>query len=236
MHSMKLLWKTETDYETNRGGDYARIIDDGDTIYVPRSGNRTNKKIAIRYIAVDKATGAINNNVPQRTETYNLQDHISFDAKEYRSGDMILRAKRFIDKDSHVIECLQNGKTLWEFRHKAYLYTDITERNGRVIFGTDGLGSMLYCLDIATGTPLYEIKTHFSGFYDYKSFSFYKENLIVYGRGTLVAVDFTTGRIVDEYKIPRKYPYRSFLTVLNGCAYCCVLTDDNRSTVLCFEL
>ena len=163
-------------------------------------------------------------------------DVVFYDRKEYTFGNKVLRAKRFINKESHVIECICEGKTLWEMRHWAYLCTEIIEKNGCVIFGTDGMGGRLYCVSLETGQVLSETKTHFSGFYDFRGFNWHNGNIVVYGKGTLCVINPFTGEVVDEHKIPSQFLYRSFLKVLNGKAYACVTTNSNAATLFCFKL
>lgn len=227
---MKLLWTLDTQYDAFNTSNFNHIIDDGDTVFIPYSGIIQDGKIQINFVKVDKQSGKIDY-APQRQETYSLFPSISYSKKNYVFADKIIKYK-----SEHYIECIENGKALWQFKHWAYLYTDIIEKNNCVIFGADGMGGRLYCLDIDTGKLLSETKTHFSCFYDYVGFNWYGDNLVLYGKGTLTVLNPFTGEIIDEHKIPSIYPYRSFLKVIDGYAYCCVQTDSNDASVLCFEL
>lgn len=55
--------------------------------------------------------------------------------------------------------CTKEGKTIWEFTGRAYLYTEITRWNNRVFFGTAGHGGYFYILDLDTGEAIASIKT-----------------------------------------------------------------------------
>lgn len=231
--SMEMLWTIETKYETFNAREYNEISVDGDIVYLPYSGEKEGDTRRINYIAVDKSTGRRIESIPIKVEAVVPPEVISYGQKKYVFGDKEIRVTGAMAR----IECYQNDKLRWKFNAWAYLYTDIIEKNGCIVFGTDGMGGRLYCLDIETGRAVSETKTHFSGFYDFREFNWHKGNIVVYGKGTLVVVDPFTGEIVDEHKIPaKKYPYRSFLKVINGYAYCCVTTDDNRHSVICFAL
>lgn len=228
---MRLLWAIDTQYDTSCGNDYNHIIDCDNTVFIPFRGSKQDGKISISYIQIDKKTGSQLGALPQRTETFDLFPNIFYSQNIYNVGNKTIKYK-----SEHYIECLENEKVIWTFRHWAYLYTDIVEKDGYIIFGTDGMGSRLYCLDAQSGKLLSETRTHFSGFYDYSGFNWYKDNLVVYGKGTLTVINPFTGEIMNEHKISSKYPYRSFLQVLNGYAYCCVTTNCNQPTILCFKL
>ena len=187
----------------------------------------------IHYIELDKSNGVVASDVPQKMKIFDLPEQQRYDNRQFVFDNKIIKSKSVGGK---IIECLENGKNIWQFKHWAYLYTDIIEKNGCIIFGTDGMGSRLYCLDIQTGKILSETKTHFSGFYNYKGFNWHKENIVAYGKNSIIVINPFSGEILDEHKIPSKYPYRSFLQVINGYAYCCVLTNDNRPTIFCFAL
>ena len=228
---MKLLWTVDTQYDTFSCDKYNHIIDCKDTVFVPFCGTEENKKISITYIQIDKKTGKRIDSLPQRIETFDLQYKILYSNKTYKIGNKTIKLK-----SEHYIECIENQKVIWTFKHWAYLYTEIVEKDNCVIFGTDGMGSRLYCLDAETGKLMSETKTRYSGFYDYDGFNWYKGNIVVYGKGTLALLNPITGEVVDEHKIPSKYLYRSFLKVIDGYAYACVLTNDNQPTIMCFEL
>ena len=228
---MKLLWTLNAQYDKFDTSNFNHVIDCGDTVYIPFSGNEGDNEIHITFVQVDKQSGKLIDNSPQRQESFALFPNIYYTKKIYVFGDKTVKYK-----SEHYIECLQNGKPIWQFKHWAYLYTDIIEKDGCVIFGTDGMGGRLYCLDLNTGKLISETKTHFSGFYDYNGFNWIGDNLVVYGKGTLAVLNPITGEIIDEHKIPSKYPYRSYLQVIDGYAYCCVHTDSNDASVLCFEL
>ena len=228
---MKLLWTIKTQYDKFDTSNFNHIIADGNTVFIPFSGIEGNNEIQIKYIQLDKKTGKLIDSAPQRQETYPLLPNTFYTKKNYAVKDKIIKYK-----SEHYIECLENGKALWQFKHWAYLYTDIIEKNGCIIFGTDGMGGRLYCLDIQNGKLISETKTHFSGFYDFNGFNWYSDDLVIYGKGTLAVLNPFSGEIVDEHKIPTKFPYRSYLQVIDGYAYCCVHTDNNEASVLCFEL
>ena len=230
---MKLLWTLDTEFSHFNCDGHNFIIDDGDSVFIPYSGTKDSKKIKIEYIQIDKNTYKPVSDASRRVETFDVVPHIFYEDKNYVFGNRIIKSK---ENSGRIIECLEDGKVIWQFKHWAYLYTDILEKNGCAIFGTDGMGGRLYCLDVNTGKIISETKTHFSGLYEYNGFNWHNGNLVLYGKGTLAVLNPFSGEIIDEYKIPSKYLYRSFLQVIDGYAYCCVLTDHNQSTVFCFEL
>ena len=228
---MKLLWTIDTQYDTFCADKYNHIIDNGDTVFIPFCGKEEDEKISISYIQIEKNSGVRVDGKLQKIETFDLPHDISYTKKICRMGNKVIKYK-----SERYIECQEDEKVIWTFKHWGYLYTDIIEKNGCVIFGTDGMGSRLYCLDAKTGKLRSETKTHYSGFYDYDSFNWYGENLVVYGKGSLAVLNPFSGEIIDEHKIPSKFPYRSFLQVINGYAFACVVTDNNQATILCFQL
>ncbi|MDE7336861.1 MAG: hypothetical protein K2N32_01970 [Clostridia bacterium] len=232
---MKLLWKCEPSRSLLIGSTYNslnKIIDCNDYIYVPSEATVVNNKAQISYVKIDKLNGS--SYATEKIEVFDLPPHkLYYDAKDYILGNKIIKSKAM---GGRTIECFENGTEIWKFKHWAYLYTDIIEKDGCIIFGTDGMGSRLYCLDIQTGKVLSETKTHFSAFYDYNGFNWHNGNLVVYGKGSLLILNPFTGEVIDEHKIPTKYLYRSFLQVINNYAYCCVRTNNNQPTVLCFAI
>lgn len=230
---MKLLWTIETKYEPSYMDEYNEIIDSGDIVYLPYSGEKAENVRTIHYIAVDKVTGQYNKDFFSKTKSFTIPKHIFYEERKYIFGDKEIC---FADTSRLCIECWQNNNMLWKFKAWAYLYTDFVEKNGCIIFGTDGMGSRLYCLELETGKLISETKTHYSGFYDFREFNWHNGNLVVYGKNTLAVINPYTGEIIDEHKIPVKYLYRGFLTVINGYAYCCVVTDYNHPSIMCFAL
>lgn len=230
---MKLLWSIDTKYTTFEMSEYNEIIDNGDVVYLPYSGEKVGNVINIQYITVDKITGQYNKNIPFKTESVIVPETIFYSSRKYIFGDKEIR---IADTSRLILECWQNNNMLWRFKAWAYLYTDIIEKNGCIIFGTDGMGSRLYCVDLETGELISETKTHFSGFYDFREFSWHNGNLVIYGKNALTIINPFSGEIIDEHKIPTKYLYRCFLKVIGDYAYCCVTTDNNRPTILCFAL
>lgn len=230
---MKCIWSIETEYEALRAGENRYVLDDGEIAWIPFSGMRETDKIVFQYLPIEKRTGARIETLPPKTGVFETSQPVFYDQKTYRFGSKIVRSETI---GGQIIECREAGELVWKFRHRAYLYTDIIEKNGCIIFGTDGMGSRLYCVDLQTGHTVSETKTHFSGFYDHHGFEWYNGKLVVYGKGTLALLDPFTGEFADEWKIPTRYPYRSFLRVINDYAYCCVLTKTNRATVFCVAL
>ena len=228
---MKLLWTVDTQYDSFCCEKYNHIIDSDGVVLIPFCGTERDKKITIEYIQIDKKTGRRIDCIPQRIETFDLIHDTLNSEKTYNIGNKIIKSI-----SEHYIECLENQKSIWKFKHWAYLYTEIIEKNNCVIFGTDGMGSRLYCLDTETGKLMSETKTHYSGFYDYNGFNWFGDNMVVYGKDTLIVLNPFTGDIVDEHKIPSKYLYRSFLQVIDNYAYACVLTNSNQPTIMCFQL
>lgn len=233
---MEFLWSKTTEYSAGDFGAHDALFVNGNTVYVPFRSVTENFQREIEFSALNAYTGAPMANTPPRKKIVALPtSRVSYEQKEYpfEPFDMTVRSKSV---GGHIIEAYRNRRPLWRFKHWAYLYTDMIEKNGCLIFGTDGMGSRLYCVDILTGALVSETKTHYTGFYDFRAFNWHEDSLVVYGKNALTVLDPFTGKTVDEHKIPARYPYRSLLQVINGLAYCRVLTDDNTPTWLCFKL
>lgn len=55
--------------------------------------------------------------------------------------------------------CTRNGRHLWDFRGRAYLFTEIERYKNVVYFGTGGAGGYFYALNLDTGMPIVALKT-----------------------------------------------------------------------------
>lgn len=236
---MKLLWTIDLGYmpfALCKSGyyEFGKFVDNGNTVLLPCSSHEKGNSIIIQYITVDKTTGQRVESIPIKTESAPvLKRNISNLEKWWDFGDKDVRCLTY----GRFIEGWRNDKKLWKFTTWAWLSTEVIEKNSCIIFGTDGMGGRLYCLELETGKVISEIKTQHSAFYDFYGFNWHNGNLVVYAKDAVAVVNPFTGEIVDAHKIPsKKYPYRSFLKVVNGYAYCCVTTDRNEYSVMCFDL
>ena len=211
--------------------EYGTIVDYGDAVLLPYSSDKKDNSVTVKYITVDKTTGQRIKNTPFKTENVPVPASVCYD-KRWIFGDKEIRC----NTNERFIKCWSNDNILWKFTTWAWLYTEIIEKNGCIIFGTDGMGGRLYCLELETGKLISETKTQHSAFYDFRGFNWYNDNVVVYAKGVLAVVNPFTGEVVDNHKIPTKYPYRGLLKVLNGYAYCYVMTDNNHYSVICFVL
>ena len=230
---MKLLWIIDLGYRPFNKGEFGNIVDNGDTVLLPCSSEEKDNSILVKYITVNKTTGQLIENAPIKTETVPVRkEYISFEKRWTFDGKDIS-----CNTYGRFIEGLRNDKKLWKFTTWAWLSTEVIEKDGYIIFATDGMGGRLYCLELATGKVISETKTQHSAFYDFRGFNWHKGNLVIYAKDKVAVVNPFTGEIIDEHKISsRKYPYRSFMTVINGYAYCCVMNDPNEYSVMCFAL
>ena len=55
--------------------------------------------------------------------------------------------------------CKKNSSTMWQFKAKGYLYTDIELNNKTLLFGTDGRGGHFYGVDIESGVLRFDFDT-----------------------------------------------------------------------------
>lgn len=213
--------------------EFGSIVDNGDTVLLPCSSAENDNSILIKYITVDKFTGHRIENMSDKTETVPIPKSNICLEKRWTFGDKEVRCRT----SRRFIECWRDKEKLWEFTTWAWLYTEVIEKDGYIIFGTDGMGGRLYCLELETGKLISEIKTQHSAFYDFGGFNWHNNNLVVYTKNKVAVVNPFTGETIDEHKISaKKYPYRSFLKAIDDYAYCCVTTDANEYSVMCFEL
>lgn len=230
---MKLLWTIDLGYRPFNKDEFGNIVDNGDTVLLPCSSEEKDNSMLVKYITVDKTTGQRIESIPIKTETVPMPKGYVTSDKRWTFGDKEVRCTTY----NRFIECWRNGERLWKFTTWAWLSTDVIEKDGCIIFGTDGMGGRLYCLELETGKVISETKTQHSAFYDFRGFNWYNDNLVVYAKDKVAVVNPFTGDIIDEHKISlKKYPYRSFLTVINSYAYCCVMNDPNEYSIMCFAL
>lgn len=85
--------------------------------------------------------------------------YIFSDSKTYEFGDVSVKMK-----SSFIMECKEKSskKLIWKLKLRAYLYTEIIEKNGVIYFGTDGNGKAgrMYAVSLNTGEILWEYENH----------------------------------------------------------------------------
>ena len=96
--------------------------------------------------------------------------------------------------------CTKHGSQLWDFAGQAYLYTDMTRWDNRLLFGTAGNSGYFYVLDIDNGKPVATIKTGGTTSYVQKNTVCYLLSNTTYAQ--LLCVDIATGRTLSQCDIP----------------------------------
>ena len=90
---------------------------------------------------------------------------------------------------------------MWNFRCHSWRYTDISEWNDSIYFGTAGGGGYLYLLDLHTGKPILALKTGATVYIprrENKVYVFQREKRKTF----LVCVDLNDGSILDRVELP----------------------------------
>jgi hypothetical protein len=223
---MKLVWSTKIKNSPWSGECENNFIDKGNEIILP-CDVILSKKETIRALIFDKKTGIYKDRIIKTPTNILLerQNRISPDKKEYRYGNKIFRSK-----NAYCIECVENGKQIWQVKHSAsWLYTDIVIKNGCALWGTT---NGIYCAEIETGKLLCHIKdSHSSGTYDW-----YFDNVVTFSKDKIVKINPFTAEIIGEYKFERNHPYHTVIKVIDNFAYAVIFTNDNQATVLCLQL
>lgn len=97
---------------------------------------------------------------------------ISFQQKTFEFGN--LRVK-IAENATRKLECtnIESGERLWTFTVIGYLYTDISEYDGIIYFGTAGQGGRFYGLNLLSGEVIHEVNTHGTSRYTRYNNKFY---------------------------------------------------------------
>lgn len=124
-------------------------------------------------------------------------------------------------KSSRKYQCLlPDGEILWEEKHQGYRYTPFEVKNGRVIFGTAGMGGGLYCYDLQSGTRKIALRTLGTTRYVWV-----RDYIACRGdKGQLVLVDPFAGKVMDELQLD------GMLTDESG-----IIASDNQICVVGFH-
>lgn len=97
---------------------------------------------------------------------------ISFQKKIFKFGN--LRVK-IAENATRKLECtnIETGARLWTFTVIGYLYTDISEYDGIIYFGTAGQGGRFYGLNLLSGEVIHEVNTHGTSSFTWFNNKFY---------------------------------------------------------------
>lgn len=120
----------------------------------------------------------------------------------YETYDFILGEYCVLHKGQCGYRCTKDGKTIWDFNGKAYLYTDIYRRNNNIFFGTAGYGGYFYVLNIENGKPLACIKTGGTAYIAQRDhLCFITSKAHKKNASKLLCVDLNDGKIVEELEL-----------------------------------
>lgn len=110
--------------------------------------------------------------------------------------------------------CKTNGIPMWEFRGKAYLYTDIVQWNNRVFFGTAGNSGYFYVLDIESGKNLVSIKTGGTrSFVQLGNLCYILSNE---KNAQLLCIDLSSGRTIGHCDLPGTATVNSKIAIVDN--------------------
>ena len=135
------------------------------------------------------------NACPGHPPLADLQEHHKDEEIYYYGGYTISHKSQW----SYV--CRRDGEEVWNFRCHSWRYTDISEWNDSIYFGTAGGGGYLYLLDLHTGKPILALKTGATVYIprrDNKVYVFQREKRKTF----LVCVDLNDGSILDRVELP----------------------------------
>lgn len=97
---------------------------------------------------------------------------ISFQDKTFDFGNLRVKIAK---NTTRKLECttIDNDERLWTFTVIGYLYTDISEYDGIIYFGTAGQGGRFYGLNLLSGEVIHEVNTHGTSSYTRFNNKFY---------------------------------------------------------------
>ena len=113
--------------------------------------------------------------------------------------------------------CTKDGKEIWDFLGKAYLYTEIFRWKNRVFFGTAGYGGYFYVLDIDTGEVLIAVKTGGTASIAQKdNLCYFSSKSNKRNTSKILCVDLQDVRIVDEIEVHGEVTPESKLQIIGS--------------------
>ena len=69
--------------------------------------------------------------------------------------------------------CSREGRPVWSFRTRGYLYTDMVQYDDAVVFGTAGMGGHFIALRLSDGSPIFDVNTKGTSHYVHRENTFY---------------------------------------------------------------
>lgn len=126
----------------------------------------------------------------------------TFTEKHLVDDDFLFEDYCISHKGMMGYRCLKNGKKLWDFQGRGYLYTEIYKHENRVYFCTGGSGGFFYALDIESGQQIVSVKTSGTQCVERIHNKCY---FLAYDKKTsLICVDIQNGEIVESFDLPGK--------------------------------
>lgn len=224
---MKLLWSTNIIESPMISGCEYDFIDNKNELILPCS-KISRMRETYHLLRFDKSKGTYKDDIVHKLKDARRSTNLSilYEEKALCIGSKIIRSK-----NSYFVECIENRSQIWQIRHRGFLFTDFIERNGCVIFGTDGWGGGLYSIELNTGNVLCDLNTGGTTFYDW-----HNGDIVLFAKNKLLKINPFTSRIIDEHPISKKFPYHTVIKVIDDYVYGVVFTNDNQGAVLCLEL
>lgn len=162
--------------------------------------------------AVDLNTNLLVNSLPNSVRSaYDL--HVKPE-KYFEEVEFVFDTYSISRKGNCGYVCRNNGVIAWEFRGRAYLYTDIVRWNNRILFGTAGNSGYFYVLDISSGKPLASIKT--GGTRNFEIINNHCYILANEKNARLLRIDLSSGDIAQQCDLPGVATVNSKLLVIDN--------------------
>ena len=178
------------------------IVENNDNVFLLFSENQgfDLKKNEFSYHIPVQMQSAYNSFV--RPEEYYVE--AAYDLGEYRIEH----------KGNCGYVCKAKGIPIWEFRGRAYLYTDMVQWNNRVFFGTAGNGGYFYVLDLESGQNLVSIKTGGTrSFVQLGNLCYILSNE---KNAKLLSIDLSSGRTICHCDLPGTATTNSKIAIVDN--------------------
>ena len=207
----KYLYDFSNDGKILLSDEWHYFIDNGLIIYIGK------------YLRILEDKIILENTYPKNIMHKNLSHEYIFD-------EIIIKYNG--EKKLYCIN-KSNGKELWNITLIGYLYTEIEYKDGNIIFGTSGMGSVLYTIELESGI----IKRNDNNARASR-YSWYNDTIILPDKkGNIQIVNPYANETIDNYKIKNgKLTDYSPIKIYENKIFTIAFNNKNRGKIVCIKI
>jgi hypothetical protein len=162
--------------------------------------------------------------------SYNIEAKNTIPLYEYEIDNKIVKYN-----GKKLLSCINklDGNELWKISLVGYLYTKIECKNGHIFFGTAGMGSVLYTIELETGIIKRNdnnVKAvHYSWYYD--------TIILSDKKGNIQKINPYTNEVIENYKIKGwKLSDYSPIKIYDNKIFTIVYEKNHKGKIVCIKI